>query len=75
VDIACILQLRPEADADAGRARAVLEDAARRLGLDPAPQLDEVGQATFVGVNQAQVEEALDAADPRWRDELFQWAH
>jgi hypothetical protein len=75
VDIACILQLRPEAEADPARAQAVLEDAARRLGLDTAPRPDEIGQATFVGVDQARVEEALDAADPRWRDELFEWAH
>jgi hypothetical protein len=75
VDIVCVLQLRPEAETDPARARAVLEQTAQRLGLDTAPQADEIGQATFVGVEQAQVEEALDAADPRWREELFEWAH
>jgi hypothetical protein len=74
VDIVSVLQLRPEAEADPGRAREVLDAAARRLGLDRAPEPDEIGQATFVGVDRAQVEEALDATDPRWRDELFDWA-
>ena len=74
MDIVTVLQLLPGAEADPARAQAVLHEAAGRLGLDRAPEPDEIGQATFVGVDRTQVEEALDATDPAWRDELFEWA-
>ena len=78
MDTVAVLQLRLEVlnDADRrARAQALVDQVDERYSLDPAPRPDEVGSITFVGVDQSQVEEALDAADEGWRDEaLFEWA-
>ena len=73
-----MIQLAPEVMDDAerrARAQALVDQVAARHSLEPSPRPDEVGTITIVGLERSQVEEALDAADPGWRDEgLFDWA-
>lgn len=77
MDTVTVLQVRPQVLNDAerrARAQALIDKVAERHSLDPGPRPDEVGSVTFVGLERSQVEEALDAADPGWRDEgLFDW--
>ena len=77
MDTVTVLQVRSEVMDDAerrARAQALVDAVAERHSLSPPPRPDEAGSVTIVGLERAQVEEALDAADPGWRDEaLFDW--